>query len=149
MFLFLTDRDTARFFQTSFQPNKQQYQTERLAGQFYCPKEVIIPLEAIGIIPLKELTQGDDLWGTFIKTCWLARLMEVGGCAVRNKNTKHTAISGNQLLTKVQWYLGIRPLWNKSNLVYVLFGREQFCLIYDLCLEYDSRARTCLSQNES
>jgi hypothetical protein len=23
----------------------------------------------------------------------------------------------------VQWYLGIRPLWNKSNLVYVLFGR--------------------------
>jgi hypothetical protein len=23
-----------------------------------------------------------------------------------------------------QWYLGIRPLWNKSNFVYVLFGRE-------------------------
>jgi hypothetical protein len=26
----------------------------------------------------------------------------------------------------VQWCLGIRPLWNKSNLVYVLFGREKF-----------------------
>jgi hypothetical protein len=26
----------------------------------------------------------------------------------------------------VQWYLGIRPLWNKSNLIYVLFGREKF-----------------------
>jgi hypothetical protein len=49
----------------------------------------------------------------------------------------------------IQWYLGIRPLWNKSNLVYVLFGRENFCLVYDLCLEYDSRARTCMSQNES
>jgi hypothetical protein len=48
---------------------------------------------------------------------------------------------------KIQWYLGIRPLWNKSNLVYVLFGRETFCLVYDLCLEYDSRARTCMSQN--
>jgi hypothetical protein len=31
----------------------------------------------------------------------------------------------------IQWYLGIRPLWNKSNLVYVLFGREKFCLVYD------------------
>jgi hypothetical protein len=49
----------------------------------------------------------------------------------------------------LQWYLDIRPLWNKSNLVYVLFGREIFCLVYDLCLEYDSRARTCMSQNES
>jgi hypothetical protein len=49
----------------------------------------------------------------------------------------------------IQWYLGIRPLWNKSNLVYVLFGRENFFLVYDLCLEYDSRARTCMSQNES
>jgi hypothetical protein len=49
----------------------------------------------------------------------------------------------------IQWYLGIRPLWNKSNLVYALFGREKFCLVYDLCLEYDSRARTCMSQNES
>jgi hypothetical protein len=49
----------------------------------------------------------------------------------------------------LQWYLGIRPLWNKSNLVYVLFGREKCCLLYDLCLEYDSRARTCMSQNES
>jgi hypothetical protein len=48
----------------------------------------------------------------------------------------------------IQWYLGIRPLWNKSNLVYVLFGREKFCLVYDLCLEYDSR-RTCMNQNES
>jgi hypothetical protein len=45
---------------------------------------------------------------------------------------------------EIQWYLGIRvrPLWNKSNLVYVLFGSEKFCLVYDLCLEYDSRART-------
>jgi hypothetical protein len=33
---------------------------------------------------------------------------------------------------RIQWYLGIRPLWNKSNLVYVLFGRENFCLVYDL-----------------
>jgi hypothetical protein len=49
----------------------------------------------------------------------------------------------------IQWYLGIRPLWNKSNSVYILFGREKFCLVYDLCLEYDSRARTCMSQNES
>jgi hypothetical protein len=49
----------------------------------------------------------------------------------------------------IQWYLGIRPLWNKSKLVYVLFERENFCLVYDLCLEYDSRARTCMSQNES
>jgi hypothetical protein len=49
----------------------------------------------------------------------------------------------------IQWYLGIRPLWHKSNLVYVLFGREKFCLVYDLCLGYDSRARTCMSQNES
>jgi hypothetical protein len=40
----------------------------------------------------------------------------------------------------IQWYLGIRPLWNKSNLIYVLFGREKFCLVYDLCLEYDSHA---------
>jgi hypothetical protein len=40
----------------------------------------------------------------------------------------------------VQWYLGIRPLWNKSNLIYILFGREKFCLVYDLCLEYDSHA---------
>jgi hypothetical protein len=24
----------------------------------------------------------------------------------------------------IQWYLGIRPLWNKSKLAYVLFGRE-------------------------
>jgi hypothetical protein len=45
---------------------------------------------------------------------------------------------------RLQWYFGIRPLWNKSNLVYVLFGREKFCLVYDLCLEYDSRARTCI-----
>jgi hypothetical protein len=52
-------------------------------------------------------------------------------------------------LFKIQWYLGIRPLWNKSNLVYVLFGREKFCLVYDLCLEYDSHARTCMSQNET
>jgi hypothetical protein len=52
-------------------------------------------------------------------------------------------------LREIQWYFGIRPLWNKSNLVYVLFGREKFCLVYDLCLEYDSRARTCMSQNES
>jgi hypothetical protein len=43
----------------------------------------------------------------------------------------------------------VRPLWNKSNLVYVLFGREKFCLVYDLCLEYDSRASTCMSQNVS
>jgi hypothetical protein len=50
---------------------------------------------------------------------------------------------------KVQLYLGIRLLWNKSNLVYVLFGREKFCLVYELCLEYDSRARICMSQNES
>jgi hypothetical protein len=28
--------------------------------------------------------------------------------------------------TKQQWYLGIRLLWNKSNLVYVLFGCENF-----------------------
>jgi hypothetical protein len=49
----------------------------------------------------------------------------------------------------VQWYLGIRPLWNKSNLVYILFGREKFCLVYNLCLEYDSCARTSMSQNES
>jgi hypothetical protein len=51
----------------------------------------------------------------------------------------------------LQWYLGIRPFWNKSNLVYayVLFGRENFCVVYDLCLEYDSRARTFMSQNES
>jgi hypothetical protein len=39
----------------------------------------------------------------------------------------------------VQWYLGIRPLWNKSKLVYVLFAREKFCLVYDLCLEDDLR----------
>jgi hypothetical protein len=52
-------------------------------------------------------------------------------------------------ILEIQWYLGIRPLWNKSNLVYVLFGQEKFCLVYDLCLEYDSRARTCMSQNES
>jgi hypothetical protein len=25
----------------------------------------------------------------------------------------------------IQWYFGIRPLWNKSNLVYVLFGRRK------------------------
>jgi hypothetical protein len=49
----------------------------------------------------------------------------------------------------VQWYLGTRPLWNKSKLVYVLFGRERFCLVYDHCLEYDSCARTCVSQNET
>jgi hypothetical protein len=49
----------------------------------------------------------------------------------------------------IRWYLGIRPLWNKSNLVYVLFGGEKFFLVYDLCLEYDSRVRTCMSQNES
>jgi hypothetical protein len=49
----------------------------------------------------------------------------------------------------IQWYLGIRPLWNKPNFIYVLFGREKFCLVYDLCLEYDSRARTCMSPNES
>jgi hypothetical protein len=49
----------------------------------------------------------------------------------------------------IQWYLGIRPLWNKSNLVYILFGREKFFLVYDLCLEYDSHARTCVNQNES
>jgi hypothetical protein len=49
----------------------------------------------------------------------------------------------------IQWYLGIIPLWNKSNLVYVLFGREKFCLVYDFCLEYDSHARTCMSKNES
>jgi hypothetical protein len=54
-----------------------------------------------------------------------------------------------EVQNKVQWYLGIRPIWNKSNLVYVLFGREKFCQVYDLCLEYDSRARTCMSQNES
>jgi hypothetical protein len=53
------------------------------------------------------------------------------------------------LFMTIQWYLGIRPLWNKSNLVYVLFGREKFCLVYDLCLEYDSHARTCMNQNES
>jgi hypothetical protein len=53
------------------------------------------------------------------------------------------------LTTEIQWYLGIRPLRNKSNFVYVLFGREQFCLVYDLCLEHDSRARTCMGQNES
>jgi hypothetical protein len=29
-------------------------------------------------------------------------------------------------INEIQWYLGIRPLWNKSNLVYVLFGREIF-----------------------
>jgi hypothetical protein len=40
----------------------------------------------------------------------------------------------------LQWYLGIRSIWNKSNLIYVLFGREKFCLVYDLCLEYDSHA---------
>jgi hypothetical protein len=50
---------------------------------------------------------------------------------------------------KLQWYLVMRPLWNKSNLLYVLFGREKFCLLYDLCLEYDSRVRTCMGQNES
>jgi hypothetical protein len=50
---------------------------------------------------------------------------------------------------QVQWYLGIYLLWNKFNLLYVLFGREKFCLVYDLCLEYDSRARTRMSQNES
>jgi hypothetical protein len=54
-----------------------------------------------------------------------------------------------KLLKYVQWYLGIRSLWNKSNLVYVLFGRETFCLVYDLCLEYNSRAKTFMSQNES
>jgi hypothetical protein len=54
-----------------------------------------------------------------------------------------------QVFCHIQWYLGIRPLWNKSNLVYVLFRREKFCLVYDLCLEYDSRARTCMSQNKS
>jgi hypothetical protein len=30
----------------------------------------------------------------------------------------------------IQWYLGIRPLWNKSNLIYFLFGCEKFCLVY-------------------
>jgi hypothetical protein len=44
--------------------------------------------------------------------------------------------------TEVQWYLGIRSLWNKFNLVYVLSGHEKFCLVYDLCLGYDSCART-------
>jgi hypothetical protein len=53
------------------------------------------------------------------------------------------------MILLIQWYLGIRLLWNKSNLVYVLFGPEKFCLVYDLCLEYDLRARTCMSQNES
>jgi hypothetical protein len=48
---------------------------------------------------------------------------------------------------EVQWYLGMCPLWNKSNLVYVLFGLEKFCLVYALCLEYDLCARTCMSQN--
>jgi hypothetical protein len=31
----------------------------------------------------------------------------------------------------------MHPLWNTSNLIYVLFGREKFCLVYNLCLEYD------------
>jgi hypothetical protein len=26
---------------------------------------------------------------------------------------------------EIQWYLDIRPLWNKFNLVYVLFGRKK------------------------
>jgi hypothetical protein len=46
--------------------------------------------------------------------------------------------------TSVYVRFGISP-----KLVYVLFGREKFCLVYDLCLEYDWRARTCMSQNES
>jgi hypothetical protein len=57
--------------------------------------------------------------------------------------------SPTKYFSTIQWYLGIRPLLNKSNLVYVLFGREQFCLVYDLFFEYDSRVRTCMSQNES
>jgi hypothetical protein len=59
------------------------------------------------------------------------------------------ALYGRLWTIELQWYLGIRPLWNKSNLVYILFGREKFYLVYDLCLEYESRARTCMSQNES
>jgi hypothetical protein len=51
-----------------------------------------------------------------------------------------TYILNYYVIVYVQWYFGIRPLWNKFNLVYVLFGREKFCLVYDLCMEYDSRA---------
>jgi hypothetical protein len=45
--------------------------------------------------------------------------------------------------TSVYVRFGISPTW------YVLFEREKFCLVYDFCLEYDSRARTYMSQNES
>ena len=55
----------------------------------------------------------------------------------------HTMVLQRRLAlipTRIQWNLGIRLLWNKSNLVYVMFGRETFCLVYDLRLEYDLRA---------
>jgi hypothetical protein len=47
----------------------------------------------------------------------------------------------------IQWHLGIRQLWNKSNLVYVLFEREKI-LPGIQPLEYDSCAMTFMSQKK-
>jgi hypothetical protein len=46
--------------------------------------------------------------------------------------------------TSVYVRFGISPTWYTSWL-----DAKNFALVYDLCLEYDSRARTCRSQNES
>jgi hypothetical protein len=76
-------------------------------------------------------------------------LMAGSGYSIYHESLRFCDSNTETTSTNVQWYLGIRPLWNKSKLVYVLFGREKFCLVYDLCLEYDSCAKTCMSQNES
>jgi hypothetical protein len=46
----------------------------------------------------------------------------------------------------IQFEFHLRHIqWNKSNLIYVLFGREKFCLVYDLCcfkMSHPNKAQT-------
>jgi hypothetical protein len=56
---------------------------------------------------------------------------------------KYTVEMGSDAMiysgTSVYVHFGISPTWYTS----CLDGK--FCLVYDLCLEYDSRAGTCIS----
>lgn len=48
-----------------------------------------------------------------------------------------------------QWLTHLLVPWYTSTLEQIPVWMQKVCLVYDLYLEYDLHARTCINQNES
>jgi hypothetical protein len=88
---------------------------------------IIISLFNIGKTKTNTLSKdSDEISSQFISDEVSSLTDNVLLCQVDERNVYDKRRLADNWISK---YLGIRPLWNKSNLVYVLFGREKFCLV--------------------